>query len=149
MDKVSCYLYENQLTPYMEYQDVLLADLTPRMEQMRERYAVQGWKDILTAEELAREAINEFILIKVGAGWLGFSVVCPWFLDQHVLVEELMLDVPLPLAVEVLKTAAKRHGCKRLTVGTRVAPNGKHLGLMKSYQRQGLSIGAIELTLEV
>lgn len=148
-DRELYYRYEqNQLTCYTENRNILIDRLVPVMTKLREQYALQGWTGIIDPLQAAVHAVVEFTLVSVGDGWIAYSVVQPWFLEHEVLTEEFICDVPLPLAVDILKAIARDADCERIIIGTRAAPGGKHFGLAKHYQQLGLAVSTIELTLE-
>ena len=149
MDKVEYLQWDgHQLTHHLEDRNILVAQLTQVMQTLRDQYAVQGWKGVMSAEGLAEYAVSEVELVTDGSRWLGFSVVRPWFLTEEVVSEEFIGGFNTAEAVDILKAVANVAGATRILVGTRAAPKGKHRGLSKLYQNLGLAVSTIELTLE-
>ena len=142
-------LTPEQLTYHQEDENILVEQLTPVMEKLRDQYASQGWKGIVHPRTGAEHAVREFELVKVEDGWVAFSLVEPWFTTEHILTEEFIVDVPVPVAVALLEFLASKAKATRLMVGTRAAPNGRHFGLAKIYSQYGLVPSTIELTKEI
>lgn len=149
MDKVEYLQWDgNQLTLHLEDRNILLAKLAEAMIGVEASLHKQGWTTVVSRDEAAEMAIEDFELVTDGNGWLGFSVATPWFSNAPVVAEEFIAGIDLDTAVDILIAAAKVAQVSRIVVGTRAAPNGKHLGLSRVYQAKGLSITTIELTLE-
>lgn len=140
---------DNQLTLHLEYRNILIDQMTPAMEKLKDQYATQGWDYLVTGRQVAEYAVDEFDLLKVGEGWIAFTVTTPWFMTEEVITEDFIYNVPLDLAVALLRELGRANGCKRLVVGTRAAPDGKHLGLCRMYEKRGFQVSTLELTLEI
>lgn len=140
---------DNQLTYHLIERNILESLLTEVIYDLRKQYAVQGWEGLQDVEEAVKHVLSEVYLITDGVNWLGYDVVQPWFLKQPILVEEFISGFHVKEAVEILKKVAVLEDCKRVVVGTRAAPHGRHLGLAKMYSALGLQISTIELTAEV
>ena len=149
MDKIEYLHWDgNQLTLHLEDRNILLAKLAEAMIGVEASLHKQGWTTVVSRDEAAELAIEDFDLVTDGSGWLGFRVVTPWFSNAPVVAEEFIAGIDLDTAVDILLAVAKVAQVSRIVVGTRAAPNGKHLGLSRVYQAKGLSITTIELTLE-
>lgn len=140
---------DNQLTCYQENRNKLILDLHHVMSCLKDQYEGQGWKN-LCPYTAAVNAVDDFDLVYVDGGLIGFTVGQPWFVSGgDCISEEFVYDVPVDTVVKVLKDIGTRAGCKRLLLGTRAVPRGKHAALARLYEGQGLAVSTIELTMEL
>lgn len=146
--------YYQEISYHYEDKDAVAIELTDRLHDLKAAYEVQGWSGITVSSALANlmEMVEatELVLVRVGEdGLVAFSMGTPWFSTEVILTEEFIVGCSIDDAVPLLKVAAKAEGISRIVVGTRAAPNGRHLGLAKRYEQVGLSVSTIELTTEV
>lgn len=116
------------------------------LEHLRETYeATTGWACV-TAEEALEEIEGGSLFVFVGHRVMVLSESKPWFSAERVLVEEFIgAGIDTETAVAVMRETCRTVDIKRFTVGTRAVANGRHAGLAKLYQREGLTVSTVEL----
>lgn len=133
--------------------ELLPCTLSPEYQQYRVRnalyaladtYKVTGWDTVTPNEALAALQGNLFVF--VDASVMCISISRPWFSNEEVLVEEFVEQgIGLQRVTQIMRLATSIMGAKRFVVGTRAAVNQRHSGLAKLYEREGLSVSAVEL----
>lgn len=120
------------------------------MEHLREAYQIQtGWECADAAEALA-EFEDSSLFVFIGHKVMVLSETRPWFSKERVLTEEFIgQGIDIETAVAVMQETCRTVDIKRFTVGTRAAANGRHAGLAKLYQREGLTVSTVELMGEI
>lgn len=111
---------------------------------LADAYKVTGWETVTPEEALAELQGNLFVF--VDASVMCISISRPWFSKEDVLVEEFVgQGIGLHRVTKIMRLATVVMGAKRFVVGTRAAVNQRHSGLAKLYEREGLTVSAVEL----
>lgn len=114
------------------------------LERLADNYKVTGWETVTPAEAYKELQGNLFVF--AGTSVMCISISRPWFSKEDVLVEEFVgQGIGLHKVTKIMRLATGVMGAKRFVVGTRAAVNQRHSGLAKLYEREGLTVSAVEL----
>lgn len=120
------------------------------LEHLKQGYEDrEGWP-CTTAEEALTQIERSSIFVFDGHKVLALSAVQPWFSKEEVLTEDFVgQGMDIPTVVAIMREVCKVVCLKRFTVGTRAAANGRHAGLARLYENEGLSVSTLELKGEI
>ena len=140
----SVSLIGDKLLPCTLSRDRQLFLTLSTLGQLAVEYEKTGWEVVTPEEALASHSGNLFVF--VDASVMCISISRPWFSKRDVLVEEFVgQGIGLHRVNQIMRLATSIMGAKRFVVGTRAAVNQRHSGLAKLYEREGLTVSAVEL----
>lgn len=116
------------------------------MYALHKGYSETGWR-LKDPEEALAELEGHAAFVFVGDKVICLTESQPWFSDESIVSEEFVTDGIHPvLTIAVIKAVCGLMNIRRFAVGTRAVANERHAGLAKLYQRDGLTVSAIELS---
>lgn len=151
MSHVKGYLYDGvKLTRTV----ILVGDITKALAHLREQYACQGWKEIVSELDATATVLEHFAFMLVeddsGGSLVAYSLEEPWFSTERMLCEEFIVGgAKLESVVNALNAVAKLYGAARLILGTRAVRDAKHIPLARLYEQTGCKVTTVELSREV
>ncbi|ANH51093.1 hypothetical protein FDH02_gp17 [Pseudomonas phage VSW-3] len=113
---------------------------------LHREYTATGW-DLTDPESALKELEDHSAFVFIDDRVICLSESKPWFSNEPVVSEEFVTDGIRPEQVkQVIEAVCRLMGVRRYAVGTRAVANGRHAGLSKLYQQEGLTVSTVELT---